>query len=104
MPRKSDKMKLGEHYDRRRKLTSEQKEEIKAIYKTGICSMKSLAEKYGVSKSMVCLIVNPTRAAKVAQRAKEHWRDYRPDNETWAATMREHRNYKHDLYLKGVLK
>ena len=44
------------------------------------------------------------RAEKAKQRIKEHWRDYRPTKEEWAKTMKEHRHYKNELYLKGELK
>lgn len=30
---------------------------------------------------------------------KEHWRDYHPDKEEWAKVQREHRQYKHNLYI-----
>lgn len=43
MPYKSEKMKLSETQDRRRKLTEEQKEQIRKIYKQGICGTRPLA-------------------------------------------------------------
>lgn len=104
MPYKSEKIKLAPEQDRRRKLTEEEKEEIRGIYKTGVCGQRPLAKQFGVSRSTIQLIVNPNRAEKVKQRCKEHWRDYRPSKEKWAATVREHRRYKHDLYTKGELK
>lgn len=104
MPYKSEKLKLPPTKDRRRKLTDEQKYEIRAIYATGVCGMRPLAKQFGVSRSTIQLIVNPNRAEAVKQRAKEHWRDYRPSKEEWAATQREHRHYKHELYKKGELK
>ena len=45
----------------------------------------------------------PERAKTVKERIKKHWRDYRPSKEEWAQTMREHRHYKQELYLKGEL-
>lgn len=104
MPYKSEKMKLSETQDRRRKLTQEQKEEIKAIYTTGVCGTRPLAKKFGVSRSTIQIIVNPKRAENVKKRIKEHWQDYRPTKEEWAKTMKEHRHYKNELYLKGELK
>ena len=104
MPYKSEKLKLSEKQDRRRKLTQEQKEEIKRIYESGVCGTRPLAKQFGVSRSMIQIIVNPNRAAAVKQRAKEHWRDYRPSKEEWAKTIREHRQYKQNLFLKGELK
>lgn len=103
MPYKSEKIKLSETQDRRRKLTDEQKEEIKRIYKSGVCGTRPLAKQFGVSKSTIQTIVNPERAERIKQRNKERWRDYRPSKEEWAKTIREHRHYKQELYLKGEL-
>ena len=103
MPYKSSKLKLSPEQDRRVKLTEEQREEIRQIYASGVCGMRPLAKQFGVSRSTIQVIVSPKRAAYVKQRAKEHWRDYRPTKEEWAATIREHRHYKQELYLKGEL-
>lgn len=103
MPYKSETIKLAPTQDRRRKLTDEQKEEIKRIYKSGVCGMRPLAEQFSVSRSTIQVIVNPNRAERVKQRNKDHWRDYRPTKEEWAATIREHRHYKQELYVKGEL-
>lgn len=104
MPHISDKIKLQPYQDRRRKLNEDQKEEIRKLYSSTMYSSRKLAEMYGVSKSLILIIVNPSRAESIKQRTKEHWRDYRPSKEVWAKTMREHRAYKHSLYLKGELK
>ena len=103
MPYKSEKIKLSETQDRRRKLTDEQKEEIKKIYAEGKVGQRPLAKQFGVSRSIIQLIVNPERAKAVQERGKKHWRDYRPSKEEWAKTVREHRHYKQELYLKGEL-
>lgn len=103
MPFKSEKIKSSEKQDRRRKLTEEQKKEIRELYASGLFSWRQLANEYGVSKSSIGIIVNPKCAARVKQRTKEHWMDYRPSKEEWAATVREHRKYKQNLYLKGEL-
>lgn len=104
MPYKSEKIPLQPEQDRRRKLTDDQKEEIRRIYESGVCGMRPLAKQFGVSRSTIQIIVRPDRAERVSQRIKEHWRDYRPSEEEWAAVMREHRHYKQSLYLKGELK
>lgn len=103
MPYKSEKLKLAPDQDRRRKLTDEQKEEIKRIYAEGKVGQRPLAKQFGVSRSAIQLIVNPERAKAVKERAKQHWRDYKPTKEEWAAIKREHRRYKQSLYLKGEL-
>ena len=103
MPYKSEKLKLPPTKDRRRKLTDEQKEEIRLIYAEGKIGTRPLAKQFGVSRSLIQIIVNPDIAERKKQRIKEHWRDYRPSKEEWAKTQREHRHYKHELYLKGEL-
>lgn len=103
MPYKSEKLKLPPEKDRRRKLTDDQKEEIKRIYATGVCGMRPLAKQFGVSRTTIQIIVNPERAEAIKQRCKEHWRDYRPSKEEWAETVKEHRRYKQELYKKGEL-
>lgn len=104
MPYKSEKIKLSETQDRRRKLTKEQKEEIKAIYATGVCGTRPLAKQFGVSRKTIQIIVNPQIAEKTKQHIKEHWRDYKPTKEEWSKTMKEYRHYKQELYMKGELK
>ena len=103
MPYKSEKIKLSETQDRRRKLTDEQKEEIKRIYETGVCGMRLLAKQFGVSRTTIQIIVNPERAASIKQRVKDHWKDYQNQKQLTEAT-RNTRRYKQELYLKGELK
>ena len=103
MPYVSEKLKLSETQDRRRRLTSEQQEEIRNLYETGLYSWKQLAEMYKCSKSRIGQIVNPERDAKCKARIREHWKDYQKKGEEWNATIREHRRYKQQLYLKGEL-
>lgn len=104
MPYKSEKLKLPSTKDRRRKLTDEQKEEIRLIYAEGKIGTRPLAKQFGVSRSLIQTIVNPAIAERKKQRIKDHWRDYRPSKEEWAETMKEHRHYKQELYKKGELK
>lgn len=104
MPYKSEKLCLSGTQDRRRRLTTEQQEEIRKLYETGLYSWNQLAKMYGCSKSRVGQLVNPDRDRKVRERMKEHWRDYQQKGEEWNNTQREHRKYKQELYLKGELK
>ena len=78
MPYKSEKIKLKGLQDRRKKLTDEQREEIKKLYGTGCYSLNGLAKEYGVSKKTILLIVNPESKRKNDERIKDHWRDYVP--------------------------
>ena len=104
MPYKSEKIRLSETQDRRRKLTTEKQEEIRKLYGTGLYSHRQLAAMFNCSKSRIGQIVNPERDAKVKARMKEHWRDYQQKGDDWNAVVREHRKYKQELYLQGKLR
>ena len=72
MSKKLDKIKIGSQYDKRRKLTEEDKDNIRNMYATGMWSHRTLAEHYHVSKSLITIILNPERSEKVKNRIKEH--------------------------------
>ena len=103
MPFKSEKIKLPQEYDRRRKLTDEQKDEIKHKYSTGLYSLNNLATEYKVSKKTILLIVNPESKRKNDERIKDHWKDYQPTTEERNKIMNEHRQYKQKLYKDGKI-
>ena len=104
MPYKSEKLKLPPEKDRRRKLTDDQKEEIRRIYATGVCGMRPLAKQFGVSKKTIQLTVKPEAKQRQHDYVAENWRKYRPSKEEWAEVVKEHRRYKHELFKKGELK
>ena len=103
MPFKSEKIKLPQEYDRRRKLTDEQKDEIKHKYSTGLYSLNNLATEYKVSKKTILLIVNPESKRKNDERIKDHWKDYQPTTEERNKIRKEHRQYKQKLYKDGKI-
>ena len=102
---KSEKIKLSPEQDRRIKLNDKQREEIREKYMTGMYSQRNLAEEYGVSRRLITFILDPDKAKKNAEQLKQRRADgrYKPSKEKWAAIMREHRQYKQELYLKGEL-
>lgn len=104
MPYKSEKIKLNETQDRRKRLTSEQRKEIKNLYGTGFYSLNGLAKEYKVSKKTILLIVNEESAEKAKQYRKEHWKQWERTGDERAKTVRNYRKYKQELYLKGELK
>ena len=53
-----DKMKLSEKQDRRIKITSDKKNEIRDLYSSGEYSLNDLAKIYKVSKKTILLTVN----------------------------------------------
>lgn len=104
MPYKSEKIKLKGLQDRRKKLTDEQREEIKKLYGTGFYSLNGLAKRFEVSKKTILLIVNKDSAEKARQYRKEHWREWQQTGEEWNETIRKTRKYKQQLYKEGKLK
>lgn len=106
MPYKSEKIKLSEEQDRRRKLTDEQRKEIKDKYATGLYSQRALAREYNVSRRLIQFITDEEKLKRHKELSKVRKADgrYKPTKEEWAKTVREHRRYKQELYLKGELK
>lgn len=104
MPYKSEKIKLNETQDRRKRLTTEQRKEIEELYGTGNYSLNNLAKMFQVSKKTILLIVNKDSAEKAKQYRKEHWREWQRKGEEWNEIVRKHRAYKQELYKEGKLK
>lgn len=104
MPYKSEKIKLNGLQDRRKKLTDEQREEIKTLYATGGYSLNGLAKKFEVSKKTILLIVNKESEEKAKQYRKEHWREWQRVGEEHNKAIRNTRKYKYQLYKEGKLK
>ena len=76
MPYKSEKIKLKGLQDRRKRLTDEQRAEIKELYGTGCYSLNGLAKRFNVSKKTILLIVNSESAERAKQYRKEHWKEW----------------------------
>lgn len=104
MPYKSEKIKLKGLQDRRKKLTDEQREEIRKLYGTGCYSLNGLAKRFEVSKKTVLLIVNDESAEKAKQYRKEHWRDWQRKGKEHNVAIKNTRRYKQKLYKEGKLK
>lgn len=101
MPYKVDKVAIRDFKpsgDRRRKLDPALHEEIKSRYAAGD-SQRLLAKEYGVSRSLIQVIVNPDRAEAIKQayHARGGWKAHY-DKDEHAKAMRDHRQYKHKLY------
>ena len=104
MPYKIEKIKLQGLQDRRKKLTDEQRKEIKELYATGSYSLNRLAKMYEVSKKTILLIVNDESAEKAKQYRKEHWKEWQQTKEEHAEAIKKTRKYKYELYKEGKLK
>ena len=104
MPSKSEKIKLKGLQDRRKRLTDEQRNEIRKLYSTGFYSLNDLAKRFCVSKKTILLIVNNDSAEKAKQYRKEHWKDWQRKGEEHNEAIKKTRKYKHELYKDGKLK
>lgn len=104
MPYKSEKIKLKGLQDRRKRLTDEQRIEIRKLYETEFYSLNDLAKRFNVSKKTILLIVNKDSAEKAKQYRKEHWKDWQRKGEEHNQAIKSTRKYKHSLMLKGELK
>jgi predicted DNA-binding protein YlxM (UPF0122 family) len=103
MPYKSEKIKLKETQDRRKKLTENQREEIRELYSTGLYSLNGLAKQYNVSKKTILLIVNKESEKRAKEYRKEHWHEWARKGKEHAEAIKRTRQYKQSLYLKGEL-
>ena len=101
MPYAAEKITLPDTLDRRRKLTLDERQEIRARYEAGGCSYNSLAREYGVSKKTVNLICNDDSARTAHEYRKAHWADYDYGTVYRTRMTRNTRKYKHMLHLKG---
>ena len=106
MPSKVDRMIIGDSkYDRRVKLTEEQKESIRREYEAGGTSYNKLAKKYNVSKRTIQFVIKPEKLQKAKEQFKERRKDGRYYNKDKRREyMRNHRDYKKELLKKGKLK
>ena len=104
MPYKSEKIRLQGLQDRRKRLTDEQRKEIKDLYETGCYSLNGLAKKFNVSKKTILLIVNEESAEKAKQYRKENWKQWQRKGEEHNEAIKNTRRYKNELYKSGKLK
>ena len=106
MPYKSEKINIsGTSYDRRRKLTEDQKEYIRWLHEEEKMSQRKLASMFEVSRRLITLVISPEKEARNRElfRQRKKSGNYKPSKEQWAETMREHRHYKQQLYIEGKL-
>jgi len=106
MPRKSDSIPINNiRLDRRVKLTDTEKQKIREEYATGEIGMRALATKYKVSRRTIDFILNPDRLEKAKEQFAERQKDGRYYNkEKHREYVKQHRDYKSNLYKKGLLK
>lgn len=98
MPFNLDKINLTPKYDRRVKLTPEDKEQIRRLYAQGGFSMRQLAGKFQVSKRLIQFVIYPERLAKLHAQVKleKRWLKYY-DREKHNNSVKSLRRYKREL-------
>ena len=103
MPYKSEKIKIaGTKYDRRRKLTDEQKDQIIAL--RGTISQRKCAEMFNVSKGTIVFLWYPEKQQANKQRRLERggWQQYY-NKEKNRENIKNTRRYKQKLYKEKRL-
>lgn len=107
MPYKSERIKIeGTKYDRRVKLSDDQKEYVKWLREEEGLSYSKLAKMFGVSRSLIQIIINKEKGERIRELAKIRRAKglvRKPTKEEWAATVREHRRYKQKLYMENKI-
>lgn len=87
----------------RSKLTPEQKEEIRKLYKTGDYSHPKLAAMYGVSKYTIFRVINDPDGAKINEQNRKYQREnYEKTSKArlennWHYTLTINKNKDHDI-------
>lgn len=106
MPYKSEKIKIkGTAYDRRQKLTPEQKEDIRWMYANTDTSQRKLAKLFNVSRRLITFVLNADQEERNRKLLKQKKAEglYKQSKERRAAIMREHRRYKQQLFCQGEI-
>ena len=90
------KKEITQFDDRRRKLTDEQREEIKKLY--GTISQRKLAKMFGVSRRLIIFIGCPEKYKKnLEDRANRGGSKIYYDCDKHTKAIRKHRHHKHNL-------
>lgn len=105
MPYKCENIRIeGTQYDRRRRLTDDEKERIRQLREADGTPYYKLAQAFGVSKSLVIYICRPDILERQRANYKERRKDgryYHPEKHK--VFIPEHRRYKKRLYDKGLI-
>jgi DNA-binding XRE family transcriptional regulator len=106
MPRKSDAVAINnEKLDRRVKLTAQDKELVKWLREEEEISYQKLADRFGVSKRLIIFICKPeTKIKDLENRAKRGGSKIYYDRESHNASIKDHRDYKKELFQRGLIK
>lgn len=105
MPFKSEKILIeNTSFDRRVKLTDNDKELIRKIRKEENLSQRELARKFNVSRRLIQYILDPEKLEENKRLREERGGSKQYYNkEKHREYMKDHRRYKQDLYTKGEI-
>ena len=106
MPRKSDLIPINnEKLDRRVKLTADDKKLIVWIREEEQISYQKLANRFNVSKRLIIFICKPeTKVKELENRAKRGGSKVYYNTENHRVSMKDHRDYKKELFSQGLIK
>lgn len=98
-------IKLPRKYDRRVKISDEQRKEIVKKYNKGYYTYAELAKEYHVSARLISFIVNPEQyeIAKEQYRIRSKDGRYRQSQEYAAKAQKKLHDYKCKLVVNGIL-
>ena len=105
MPYKSEQIKIEfSQFDKRIKLTDEQKEKIREEYATGLISQRNLAKKYKVNRKTIFNVIHPKKYQEQLEKYKlnQHSKQYY-QKEKHKEYIKKHRRYKQKLYINGEI-
>lgn len=92
----------GTKLDRRSKLTNEDKDDIKNLYESGE-SIHTITKIYNVSRRTIQFVLFPERLEWSKElRKKRGGSKIYYDREKHALAMRKHRQYKKEMFAKGI--
>jgi len=102
MPAIADRCRTGKQYDKRVKLSQEQREEIHLNIE-GL-SQRALATKYKVSRRLIGFILFPEKAKRNLElRALRGGSKIYYDKDSHTKAMNAHRAYKKELLIEGKI-
>jgi transposase-like protein len=104
MPYKCEKIKIANtQYDRRIKLSDDDKEEIQDRYFNRGESMRSLSRCFKVDRQVIKYTVDPNYKIEFYKANRERVKP-EIDKATRNAYMKRHRDYKKELFQNGLIK
>jgi hypothetical protein len=98
----TDKIPMPAKYDKRKKLTEEQKEEIRALY--GLVSQRNLAKMFNVSRRTIQFIGCPEKLKKNREARKKLEKKYGTWTKFYGTEYNRVNQLKHRRYKTKVLK